>query len=63
MVPRRESGRAVCSNGFTSQEVAMVDYTPLLPHGRARQPFLVYLLTTAFTVNDSREQLANQRKH
>lgn len=29
MVPRRESGRVVRSNGFTSQEVAMLDYTPV----------------------------------
>lgn len=59
MVPRRESGRAVCSNGFTSQEAAMVVCTPLFPHGRAKvmalseTAILVYLLTTAVTANDT----------
>lgn len=39
MVPRRESGRAVCSNGFTSHKVAMLSYIPRLLHRRPRQPF------------------------
>lgn len=39
MVPRRESGRVVCSNGFTSQEVAMLSYIPQRLHRRARKPF------------------------
>lgn len=29
MDPQRESGRAVCSNGFTSQEVALQSHIPL----------------------------------
>lgn len=36
MVPRRESGRAACSNGFTSREVTVLGCTALLPHGRAK---------------------------
>lgn len=39
MVPRRESGRAVCSNDFTSQEVAVLTYIPRLQSGRATPPF------------------------
>lgn len=39
MVPRRESGRVVCSNGFTSQEAAKLSYIPLRLHRRARKPF------------------------
>lgn len=33
MDPQRESGRAVCSNGFTSQEVALQSYIPLSCRG------------------------------
>lgn len=33
MVPRRESGRAVCGNGFTSQETDMLGCTPLFHVG------------------------------
>lgn len=29
MDPQRKSGRAVCSNGFTSQEVTLQSYIPL----------------------------------
>lgn len=58
MVPRRENGRVVRSNGFTSQEVAMLDWI-LFPHGRAKLTALsetvirVYLLTFAVKANDA----------
>lgn len=39
------------SNGFTSQEVAMLDYAPLLPHTRAKLATLsesaIHVLNTA----------------
>lgn len=61
MVPRRESGRAVCTNGFTSQEAAMLGYTPPVPHGRKKvmalseTDILVYLLTAAVKHGNDRQ--------
>lgn len=53
MVPRRESGRVVCSNGFTSQEAEMLSYIPLCLHRRARKAILVYLQTAVIPANDN----------